>query len=170
MSDGRVEPVLHDRSHVLGLVSEGSVDALEVLQTLAWLALSGHGGHLGSWKSLWEIADEMGKEVSVLVDKHGGAWVDVGTSGMVRLAPAVGSVAPFRFWLHTHPWDAYASSTDRDTLAACSSILEEAVILGHDHFVSLVRDYDNASGALSPSGPLSTWTSDETRTSYETSG
>ena len=166
MSDGRVEPVLHDRSHVLGLVRVGSVDAFEVLQTLAWLALSGHGGHLASWKSLWEIANEMGKEVSVLVDKHGSAWVDVGTSGMVRLAPAVGSVAPFRFWLHTHPWDAYASSTDRDTLAACSSILEEAVILGHDHFVHLKKIGLFDVPSLAPTGPLSSWASDKIRTQY----
>ena len=161
-----MEPVLHDSSYVLGLVREGFVEAPEVLQTLAWLALSGHGGHLGSWKSLWEIAAEMGKEVSVLVDKHGSAWVDVGTSGMVRLAPAVGSVAPFRFWLHTHPWDAYASSTDRDTLAACSSILKEAVILGHDHFVHINNKQLSLANGLSDHGPLSHWTSDLYRRSY----
>ena len=161
-----MEPVLHDRSHVLGLVRKGFVEAPEVLQTLAWLALSGHGGHLGSWKSLWGVADEMGKEVSVLIDKHGSAWVDVGTSGMVRLAPAVGSVAPFRFWLHTHPWDAYASSTDRDTLASCSGILEEAVVLGHDHFVHLINEEVSLTNGLAKDGPLSHWTSDLCRESY----
>ena len=35
----------------------------------------------------------MKKEVSVLIDRDGNIWVDIGTSGEVRLAPAFGSIA-----------------------------------------------------------------------------
>ena len=108
----------------------------------------------------------MKKEVSVLIDRDGNTWVDIGSSGEVRLAPAFGSVAPYQLWLHTHPFSAYASSTDRSTLASCSMILEQAIVLGHDHMVWLTRDYSGNQRMLESEGPLSTWTTDEEVITY----
>ena len=137
-----------------------------VRETIAALALAGFRGESDKWERLWNIADHMKKEVSVLIDRDGNTWVDIGSSGEVRLAPAFGSVAPYQLWLHTHPFSAYASSTDRRTLASCSMILEQAIVLGHDHMVWLTRDYSGNGRMLEPEGPLSTWTTDEEVITY----
>lgn len=161
LAPSSVRPMLHPPELVFELIEKGEHESLEVLETIAALAISGFGGEVDKWEELWKVADSMSKEVSVLLDRELQAWVDIGTRGEVRLAPAVGSIAPYRLWLHTHPWSAYASSTDRETLASCSMILEQAIVLGHDHMVWLRRDYSGQARVLDRYGPLSTWTSDE---------
>tara|TARA_Y100001970_G_scaffold62037_1_gene79259 strand:- start:7273 stop:7821 length:549 start_codon:yes stop_codon:yes gene_type:complete len=161
-----VRPRLHPPKLVFELIEGGANEALEVRETIAALAIAGFRGENDKWEELWKIADSMSKEVSVLLDRRFQAWVDIGTRGQVRLAPAVGSIAPYRLWLHTHPYSAYASSTDRETLASCSMILEQAIVLGHDHLVWLRRDYSGRERVLEREGPLSTWTSDEEVITY----
>ncbi len=163
---GSVFPRLHPMDSVFHAVQEGDHGSIIVRETIAALALAGFRGESDNWEKLWGIADRMSKEVSVLIDREDFTWVDIGTRGQVRLAPAIGSKAPYKLWLHTHPWNAYASSTDRDTLANCSMILQEAIVLGHDHMVWLRRDYSGNEKALELEGPLSTWTSDENIVPY----
>tara|TARA_B100000287_G_scaffold371317_1_gene369297 strand:+ start:2830 stop:3378 length:549 start_codon:yes stop_codon:yes gene_type:complete len=161
-----VQPRLHPPQLVFDLIGRGYHESLEVRETIAALAIAGFRGENDKWEELWKVADSMKKEVSVLLDQRFQAWVDIGTRGEVRLAPAVGSIAPYRLWLHTHPWSAYASSTDRETLASCSMILEQAIVLGHDHMVWLRRDYSGNEEVLEEEGPLSTWTTDEDVIAY----
>ena len=87
------------------------------------------------------------------------------------MSPPIGCKLPLRLWIHTHPWDAYWSATDRRTLAAASRILDEALVLGHDHFIrtrkcqpSLADSIDHI--RLAPTGPLMNWT-DEVAVTYE---
>jgi len=167
---GSVFPRLHPMSSVFHAVQEGDHGAIIVRETIAALALAGFRGENDKWEKLWMIADSMSKEVSVLIDREDCTWVDIGTRGQVRLAPAVGSMAPYKLWLHTHPWTAYASSTDRETLANCSMILEQAIVLGHDHMVWLRRDYSGNEEVLESEGPLSTWTSDKEIVTYSSIG
>ncbi|MCH2427866.1 MAG: hypothetical protein MK168_00840 [Candidatus Thalassarchaeum sp.] len=150
-----VEEILHDREAVNIAIEEGRHSSLIICETIAALT------KLGRFEELWKIADSMSKEVSVLVDAEGRVWVDIGTKSSVRLSPAQGSVIPYRLWLHTHPHEAYASQTDRGTLAGCSMILHEAIVLGHDHMVRLQRKPAGIGRSLEDYGPLSTWTSDE---------
>ncbi len=164
--DGATEPILHNPRDVHLTIQKGNLESAVVRETIAALALAGFRGESDKWEHLWKIADHMKKEVSVLIDRDGNTWVDIGSSGEVRLAPAFGSVAPYQLWLHTHPFSAYASSTDRGTLASCSMILEQAIVLGHDHMVWLTRDYSGNERMLEPEGPLSTWTTDEEVITY----
>lgn len=164
--DGSTEPKFHNPREVHLSIQKGNLESAVVRETIAALALAGFRGESDKWERLWNIADHMKKEVSVLIDRDGNTWVDIGSSGEVRLAPAFGSVAPYQLWLHTHPFSAYASSTDRSTLASCSMILEQAIVLGHDHMVWLTRDYSGNQRMLESEGPLSTWTTDEEVITY----
>ena len=78
--------------------------------------------------NLWNLADFLRREVSVLFDSEDKVWFDVGTSGRVRNTPE-GAIIPFKLWIHTHPWDAYWSSTDLNSLMQFSGILNEAIVL-----------------------------------------
>ncbi len=147
-----VEPNLHLPEEVELTVQRGNHDSLVIRETIAALATHSR------WRELWIIADSMSKEVSVLVDSAGGVWADVGTRGEVRLAPPQGSVIPFRLWLHSHPREGYWSKRDRDSLACYSMILEEAIVLGHDHLKRTRRTRSPLVPVLGPEGPLSTWT------------
>ena len=162
-----IMPNLHQPSSLKSALLSGDLRSNALLETIAALAMAGFRGESDKWEPLWKIADQMKKEVSVLVDRGGNIWVDIGTSGEVRLAPAFGSMAPYQLWLHTHPFSAYASSTDRETLASCSMILEQAIVLGHDHLVWLRRDYSGNHRTLEAEGPLSTWTTDEDIITYD---
>ena len=164
--EGSVEPMFHEPKTVYFSIDRGELESPVVLETIAALALAGFQGESDKWEPLWKIADHMKKEVSVLIDRDGKTWVDIGSRGEVRLSPAFGSIAPYQLWLHTHPYSAYASSTDRETLASCSMILEQAIILGHDHLVWLRRDYSGNHAMLESEGPLSTWTTDEDIITY----
>ena len=101
------------------------------------------------------------REVSVLIDAEGKYYVDIGTSGEVKMSPPIGAKVPFKLWLHTHPQDAYWSSTDRDTIASYTSLLERAAVLGHDHYKQTVFS-DSPESPLEGDGPLSSWTSEST--------
>ncbi len=127
-SRSEIQPTLHDQETIESLVRSGDFDSLPIRETLAHFATQ------KDWKNLWDIADLLGREVSVLFDSEDKVWVDVGTSGQVRLAPPEGAIIPFKLWIHTHPWDAYWSSTDLDSLLLFSGILNEAIVLGNDHF------------------------------------
>ena len=82
--------------------------------------------------------------------------------------PPVGATIPFSLWIHTHPWDAYWSPTDLATLASYSQILDEALVLGHDHMKSASK----AEGVCERlgAGPLSVWASEAVRTYDEVGG
>ena len=150
-----VEEILHPPEHVKIAIENGAHSSLVIRETIAALAKQER------YEELWQIADGMSKEVSVLEDARGRVWVDVGTKSRVRLSPAQDSVIAYRLWLHTHPHDAYASQTDRETLACCSMILQEAIVLGHDHMVRLQRMTPGLGNSLEEEGPLSPWTSDK---------
>ncbi len=122
-------------------------------------ALAGAGND-GDWAKVWTIADAIGVEVSLLFDADDGVWVDIGTPGSVRLDPPSGARLPFRLWVHSHPREAYWSATDRRTLAIASSVLTEALVLGHDHLKRSRSGADAPYPRLDSEGPLSEW-SDE---------
>ena len=147
-----VLPRIHSNGEVSKDIVSGRVSSSRVKETIAALAQG------ESWSELWQIADSMSREVSVLFDADGRIWVDIGTTGHVSLEPPLGATIPFRLWVHTHPWDPYWSQTDKDTLAAYSMILESALVLGHDR-MKWSRN-GSETQTIEPSGPLSTWSSE----------
>ena len=155
-----VTPVLHEPYSVVRAIHsalhEGDLESPELVETIAALAAG------GMWEQLWNLANSLSREVSVLFDREGRIWVDIGTAGQVRLNPPVGSSIPFSLWIHTHPWDAYWSATDLSTLAAYSQILDEALVLGHDH-MKRARKAEGDCERLGPEQPLSDWTSEPVR-------
>ena len=153
MSQGKsVIPRIHSEGSVSLDIRSGRLESISVKETIAGLA------QMEDWPSLWKLADSMSREVSILFDAEGSAWVDIGTRGHVSLAPPVGAVIPFRLWIHTHPWDPYWSQTDRDTLASYSTILQSALVLGHDR-MKWTRN-GSPMESIEPSGPLSGWSSE----------
>ncbi len=153
MASSNVTPVERPRSEVLSAIYGGDFDCLLVKEAIAYLATAGR------WKDLWDIADSMSREVSILFDSNMMVWVDVGTRGEVSLEPPIGATIPFRLWIHTHPWDAYWSRTDLGTLASYTSILSDALVLGHDHCKKSSRPA-HGEDLLGEEGPLSQWTSE----------
>ena len=147
-----VLPRIHSNGEVSKDIVSGRVSSSRVKETIAALAQG------ESWSEMWQIADSMSREVSVLFDADGRIWVDIGTTGHVSLEPPLGAIIPFRLWVHTHPWDPYWSQTDKDTLAAYSTILESALVLGHDR-MKWSRNGSEMQ-TIEPSGPLSTWSSE----------
>ena len=154
-----VTPTLHDPHAVQSALDSGDLGSRVLKETIAALASR------SMWRQLWLVADALSREVSVLFDRDGRIWVDIGTAGQVRLSPPVGATIPFSLWIHTHPWDAYWSSTDLSTLASYSRILDSALVLGHDHMKS-TRKAEGDCERLGSGMPLSVWTSEEVRT-YE---
>ena len=157
-----VTPTLHDPHAVQSALDSGDLGSRVLKETIAALASR------SMWRQLWLVADALSREVSVLFDRDGRIWVDIGTAGQVRLSPPVGATIPFSLWIHTHPWDAYWSSTDLSTLASYSRILDSALVLGHDHMKS-TRKAEGDCERLGVGVPLSVWTSEEVRT-YEEEG
>ena len=154
-----VIPKSHGEDIVERLVRSGEHFSIEVLETIGALAVE------RDWEGLWSLADMMGREVSVLFDSDMRVWVDVGTAGQVKLSPPLGSTIPFRLWIHTHPMNAYWSSTDLATIASHSLILERALVLGFDHMKATERAESTPSRSLGD-GPLVMWT-DEPVLRYE---
>ena len=153
---GAVSPHEHPSMVVQRCISSGDINALAVDETIAHLAQQ------ADWPSLWNVADSMKREVSVLIDSEGKIFVDVGTQSEVTMSPPEGSKIPFRLWVHTHPRDAYWSETDRNSLSLYSGILEEAIVLGHDHFKrTRPTSIPDSRKRLSEDGPLSSWTDEE---------
>ena len=147
-----INPFIHPRSDVMVEILSGNHHSVIIKETLAGLAEE------KDWLTLWEIADNLGKEVSILYDKNSSIWVDIGTSGRVELAPPIGSEIPYKLWIHSHPHDAYWSSTDRDTISIFSNILDEAIVLGHDHYKKTTKISDNSVETLADFGELRYWT------------
>ena len=153
---GIVKPFQHSERSVQYSISTGDVNSTEVVETIALLAKE------QDWPALWRIADSMKREVSVLFDSKGRIFVDVGTQGEVAMSPPIGAEIPFRLWVHTHPWDSYWSETDRNTISCYSEILEEAIVLGHDHYKrTRPADPNDTTPRLSRVGPLFSWTEEE---------
>ena len=153
-----IQPKLHPEEDILVAIQGTDLRADAIVQSLAFHAVE------ENWESLWTIADSLKREVSVLFDNQGLIWVDIGTPGMVRLSPPIGSQIPFQLWIHTHPWDAYWSITDKETLSIATGILEKALVLGHDHLVRTVHHEGESTEAsesrLATGGPLMHWTAE----------
>ena len=152
---GSDEPKIHPLQLVDSCLDTGDYDCEVIREHIAGLT------HAGRWQQIWEIGNRLLREVSVLIDAEGKYYIDIGTSGEVKMSPPIGAKVPFKLWLHTHPQDAYWSSTDRDTIASYTSLLERAVVLGHDHYKQTVFS-DSPEAALEGDGPLSSWTSEPT--------
>ena len=150
-----IQPTLHDEETIELLVRSGDFDSLPIRETLAYFATQ------KAWKNLWNLADLLRREVSVLFDSEDKVWVDVGTSGQVRLAPPERAIIPFKLWIHTHPWDAYWSSTDLNSLMQFSGILNEAIVLGNDHFKRTIHSQEKAPTPLEFGSALENWTDEE---------
>lgn len=154
-----VEAHIHEAELLGMLIETGEHDSLPIRETLAAFARE------RDWKQLWDLADRMEREVSILFDADNQVWVDVGTAGQVRLAPPDGARIPFKQWIHTHPRDAYWSSTDLDSLLIFSQILEEAIVLGHNHFKRARSLSEPVEECLERGSALERWT-DETVQNY----
>ncbi len=150
--DSSVSPHIHSQLEIDKMVKSGNHDSIVIKETLAAFA------EKKDWISLWSLANELGREVSILYDQELTMWVDIGTSGRVELSPPIGSLTPYKLWIHTHPRDAYWSSTDKDTIAIYSEILDEAIVLGHDHFKRTIKSDEQHFDFLEDFGPLSRWT------------
>tara|TARA_B100001996_G_scaffold294_1_gene322 strand:+ start:207 stop:764 length:558 start_codon:yes stop_codon:yes gene_type:complete len=160
-----VQPCLHSEEEIVSAIENENLYGEAIRESLAHYAVE------EEWSSVWSLADSMKREISILFDTQGLVWVDVGTPGMVRLSPPLGSKLPLKLWVHSHPWNAYWSATDLRTLASVSGILEKALVLGHDHLVKSecldsTSDYNQKDRRLSGEGPLMSWT-DEAAVSYE---
>ena len=153
-----VLPRLHPKQDVLRAVQGSDLRADAILQSIAFYEVE------RDWQSLWNLADALKREVAVLFDDQGLVWVDVGTPGMVRLSPPVGSRIPLRLWVHTHPWDAYWSKTDKRSLGIASGVLKKALVLGHDHLVRTVHHeqgpVNSSDERLATDGSLMHWTAE----------
>ena len=151
-------PRLHPNSEIEQAILTGDLRADTLLQSFAYFATE------GLWYNIWILADSLKREVSILFDSQGLIWVDIGTIGMVHVSPPIGSELPLRLWVHTHPWSAYWSDTDRRALAGFAGALEEALVLGHDHLVRSVGGNPESNPfvcKLSSHGPLTYWTDEE---------
>ena len=160
-----VVPRLHPTLDFRRAVDGGDLRDDAIVQSIAFYAVG------EDWQSLWNLADSLKREVSVLFDEQGLIWVDIGSTGRVALSPPNGSRIPFQLWIHTHPWDAYWSITDKETLSIATGILEKALVLGHDHLVRTVHHEGESTEAsearLATGGPLMHWTA-EAAMSYAT--
>ena len=110
---------------------------------------------------MWNIADLLGVEISLLFDSAEQIWVDIGTPGSVRLQPPAGAILPFRLWVHTHPRDAYWSATDQRTLAIWQMLLDEALVLGNDHYKRTIKGDETDLRRISLTGPLASWSDED---------
>jgi len=153
-----VLPLLHPTGEIDKAIRAGDLRADALLQTFAYFATEGH------WLNVWNLADSLKREVSILFDVQGLVWVDIGTIGMVRLSPPIGSQLPLRLWVHTHPWNAYWSGTDRRTLTTVSGVLDEALVLGHNHLIRAVHKEHvptvDTDSRLAVDGLLMQWTAE----------
>ena len=136
-------------------ILNGDINDIRIKKTLAFFA------EKEKWSSLWNLADTLQREVSILFDNEENIWVDIGTRGEVRMSPPLGAKIPFKIWMHTHPYDAYWSMTDLDTLASFSSIMESAMVLGHDHYKLTRKIKSDEQKSLGREGPLRLWTDEK---------
>ena len=154
-----VTPVLHEPYSVVRAIysalHEGDRSRRSSWRPSRRWLLGGCGATLESRK----LAVQRGKRSLRQRRKNMGGYRDGWPS---QAEPPVGSSIPFSLWIHTHPWDAYWSATDLSTLAAYSQILDEALVLGHDH-MKRARKAEGDCERLGPEQPLSVWTSEPVR-------
>ena len=149
------KPKMHPSNLVDSCLDTEDYDCEVIREHIAGLAKAER------WQEIWAIGDRLHREVSILIDAEDKFYVDIGTSGEVKMSPPLDAKVPFKIWLHSHPRDAYWSSTDRDTIAAYTSLLEKAIVLGHDHYKQTVFS-ESPESVLEEEGPLSSWTSELT--------
>ena len=152
---GSVEPKLHPLNLITSCIDTNDHDSEVIREHVACLAKRRW------WRAIWELGDSMSREISVLIDAEDKLFVDVGTSGQVKMSPPEDAKIPFQLWLHSHPLDAYWSSTDRDTLGCYVGLILEAVVLGHDHYKHTAHS-ESPESPLEDEGPLASWTSEPT--------
>jgi len=148
-------PAESDHSLLIRIIRKGDIEDIRIKKTLAFFA------EKEEWRSLWNLADTLQREVSILFDDEENIWVDIGTRGEVRMLPPLGAKIPFKMWIHTHPYDAYWSKTDLDTLASFSSIMENAMVLGHDHYKLARKIKSDEQKSLGREGLLRLWTDEK---------
>ena len=121
---------------------------------------------LGRWDVVYSLSLLAGLETSVLIDSEDNISIDWGDPGRVILKAPHGFMAPFKLWVHTHPgFMAYWSSTDTNSLALGSTIIETALVLGapgvktsrNSAFCALKENESR----ISQSGSLNQWTDEE---------
>ena len=111
------------------------------------------------WDKIYQISEFFGQEISILVDAQERIFVDWGSISRVELTPPLGSVVPFKLWLHTHPRNqAFWSETDQYSLFIAERILEQAIVLGMDGILSTSN---TNLLELKPSIDQSCWTSEQ---------
>ena len=152
---GCVKPKIHPSNLIDSCIDTGDYDSEPVREHIAGLAEGRR------WQEIWHIGDRLLREVSVLIDAEDKIYIDIGTSGEVKMAPPEDAKVPFKLWIHSHPRDAYWSPTDRDTIACYTGLLEKAAVLGHDHY-KMTCHTESPISSLEPEGPLSSWTSEPT--------
>ncbi|MDE0730531.1 MAG: ThiF family adenylyltransferase [Longimicrobiales bacterium] len=152
---GCVKPKIHPSNLIDSCIDTDDYDSGVVREHIAGLAKNRR------WQDIWKIGDQILREVSVLIDAEDKIYIDIGTSGEVKMAPPEGAKVPFNLWIHSHPRDAYWSSTDRDTIGCYTGLLQRAVVLGHDHY-KMTRHAKSPEASLEPQGSLSSWTSEPT--------
>ena len=90
-----------------------------------------------NWEPIYIISEYTGREISVLVDAESNIFIDWGSISRVALTPPYGSILPYKLWLHTHPSNqAYWSLTDQESLFFAEKILQYAIVLGQNGFLS----------------------------------
>ena len=150
-----IESVICETDKLFSIIDANLIEDIRIKQTLAAYALS------EEWSKLWKIADRLKREVSILFDYDFKIWVDIGTIGKVVLSPPLGAKIPFQMWIHTHPYNAYWSETDLDTLACNTYLLDKAIVLGHDHFKETRKTFEITGKTLGKDGPLGSWTDEQ---------
>jgi len=150
-----VKPKIHPSNLIDSCIDTGDYDSGVVREHIAGLAKKRR------WQDIWKIGDQILREVSVLIDSEDKIYIDIGTSGEVKMSPPKDAKVPFNLWIHSHPRDAYWSSTDRDTIGCYTGLLQRAVVLGHDHY-KMTRHTESAEASLEPKGSLAAWTSEPT--------
>ena len=152
---GCVKPKIHPSNLIDSCIDTGDYDSGVVREHIAGLAKKRR------WQDIWKIGDQILREVSVLIDSEDKIYIDIGTSGEVKMSPPKDAKVPFNLWIHSHPRDAYWSSTDRDTIGCYTGLLQRAVVLGHDHY-KMTHHTESAEASLEPKGSLAAWTSEPT--------
>lgn len=94
---------------------------------------------MGPLSVIWEMstkAFDIPREISVIVDKTGQVYIDVGTPGYVKFNfEPKGMKLPIVCWIHTHPMgNAYFSSTDWKTLDSWKTVMKSAIVLGNNEY------------------------------------
>jgi len=121
---------------------------------------------INRWDVVYSLSLLAGLETSVLIDSESNVSIDWGDPGRVVLKAPHGFMAPFKLWVHTHPgFMAYWSSTDTNSLALGSTIIETALVLGapgiktsrNSTFCTLESNRER----ISQSGPLNQWSDEE---------